>query len=90
MSAMDQMFANMIKNALPPEIVALMSPENIQAFGEKINNYLLSQAQFQENVSTVIVSIIDKLNIIEGKIDNVNCNGSNRDSSRSARRSQPK
>lgn len=40
MSATEDMLANMLRKALPAEVMEMLSPDNIAAFGEKINFYI--------------------------------------------------
>lgn len=41
MSAMEDMLASMLKKAMPPEVAALLTPEKINEFGERINAFLV-------------------------------------------------
>lgn len=75
MSAMETMLTNMLKGLLPAEVLELMTPEKLNAFGAQVNAYLESQKQFQENT-------ISALNAINERFDNVA--GNNGKSSRNS------
>ena len=62
MSAMDDMLANMLKKALPAEVMQLLSPENVKEFGEKINAF--------------ITDIRERLERIESKLERIENGGS--------------
>lgn len=41
MSAMEKMLADVLKKAIPPEVMEFLTPEKIQELGETINAFLL-------------------------------------------------
>jgi hypothetical protein len=55
MSVMSDMLADMLKKALPPEVMEMLTPENIKALGEKVNAFLIDHK--------------DQIDRIENKLD---------------------
>lgn len=51
--SMNDMLADMLKKAIPPEVMELLSKEQIEAMGEKINAFVLD---IRENFGTVIAN----------------------------------
>ena len=74
MSAMEQMLANMLKNALPAEVMDLLSPEKLQEFGERINAYIIDNKNSLEQILTNQDAILNRLTLIEERLDNARCN----------------
>lgn len=50
MSALDNMLADMLKKAIPPEVAELLSPEKLNEFGEKINSYIVDTRERLERI----------------------------------------
>jgi hypothetical protein len=50
MSAMEDMLAKMLQKALPPELMALLTPANIEEFG---NNIAAFAAEIRERLSNI-------------------------------------
>jgi hypothetical protein len=71
MSAMEQMLAGMLKNALPAEVMELLSPEKLQEFGERINAYITDNKNGIEQILTNQDAILNRLTLIEERLDNV-------------------
>lgn len=54
MSALDNMLADMVKKAIPPEVMELLSPEKLQEFGDKINGYIVDTRERLDRIEKAI------------------------------------
>lgn len=50
MSAMSDMLGDMLKKAIPPEVAAMLTPENMNAIGEKANAFI---AELRSTLSSI-------------------------------------
>lgn len=56
MLGVQDMLADMLKKAIPEEVMALLTPDQIQAMGEKINAFV---TDIRENFQTIIARQAD-------------------------------
>lgn len=68
MSAMSDMLGDMLKKAIPPEVAAMLTPENINAIGEKANAFILE-------VRSTLNSIKETQSLILKRIERIEENG---------------
>lgn len=65
MSSMDTMLAGVLKKALPPEVLSLLTPEKIKEISEGINAYIVNTRDSLERIEAqnmVILKAIEDLN----------------------------
>lgn len=87
MSAMEDMLANMLKKALPQEVMGLLTPEKIQELAEKVNAYIIDTRESLDEIkqnTSCIEQILSRLDCIEEELKNVTSKGSGKSSKRSA------
>lgn len=70
MSALDNMLADMLKKALPPEVMEMLAPEKINEFGEKINAFIVDIRQGQQAINERLDKIETILERFENEQDN--------------------
>lgn len=73
MSAMENMLASMLKSVIPPEVMALITPEKMQEFGDKINAYIAEQRESIDLIKQVQMQQLDMLNAIAERLENGGC-----------------
>lgn len=61
MSALEKMVADLLVKALPPEVMALLSPENIKQFGDTINGYIADTRERLERIEQGQKIILERL-----------------------------
>ena len=76
MSAMDKMLGDMLKKAIPPEVLEMLSQENISAFVESANAFKIS-------IESKLDNILENQSVIIERLENVGSEGS-KGSSRSS------
>ena len=58
MSMMSEMLGDMLKKALPPEVIELLTPEKVQEFGERANSFIndlrASLTRIEENQQHIL------------------------------------
>jgi hypothetical protein len=59
---MNEMIADMLTKAIPPEVLAMLQPDNIKAFGDKATAYI-------DGVNAHFAEIKETLARLEEKID---------------------
>lgn len=76
MSAIEDMIGKMLAKALPPEIMAMLTPEKIQAFGDGINKFVTETRENQITIDNKLDQILanqerEKLTLVEisGKVE---------------------
>lgn len=58
---MEDMLGNMLRKALPPEVLEMLAPEKVKEFGEKINAFILDIREGQEAINTRLDRIDERL-----------------------------
>ena len=85
MSAMSDMLGDILKKALPPEVMAMLTPENMQEFGNKANAFISemrSSLHSIEETQTLILKKMERLeNVGSNYSDGRDAIGSNGDKS---------
>lgn len=87
MSVMSDMLADMLKKALPPEVMEMLTPENIKALGEKVNAFLIDHKEQIDRIESKLDALTLTLNtkiysgeyictVTDGDNQNVNSNDS--------------
>ena len=76
MSAMSDMLGDMLKKAIPPEVAAMLTPENMNAIGEKANAFIIEVRSTLSSIEETQTLILKRLERIEG---NGGRDSSNRD-----------
>lgn len=61
MSAMEDMLGNMLKKALPAEVLEMLAPEKVREFGEKINTFLQEVRSGQDAINARLDRIDERL-----------------------------
>lgn len=69
---MSDMFADIIKKAIPPEVLEMLSPEKLKEIGEQANGYAVYLKDHLDNIDNEIVSINSKLSYIVKKLEELN------------------
>lgn len=73
MSAMENMLASMLKSVIPPEVMALITPEKMQEFGDKINAYITEQREDMDLIKQTQMQHSDLLAAIMERLENGGC-----------------
>lgn len=76
MSAMSDMLGDMLKKALPPEVMAMLTPENIKEIGDKANAFIVEVRGTLENIEDTQLLILKRMERLE---ENGGRNSSDRD-----------
>lgn len=72
MSALDNMLGDMLRKAIPPEIMELLTPEKLSEFGDKINGYIVDTRERLERIEQKL----ERLDNVERNNSNSSGNGS--------------
>jgi hypothetical protein len=62
MGAMDEMLASMLKNMLPPEVMELMSAENIGHIKDAVNAFVVDIRESLDTIKAQNEAILERLN----------------------------
>lgn len=65
MSAMSDMLGDMLKKAIPPEVAAMLTPENMNAIGEKANTFIMEMRSSLKSIEDNQILILKKLERLE-------------------------
>lgn len=65
MSAMGDMLGDILKKALPPEVMAMLTPENMQDIGNKANAFIAEMRSSLKSIEDNQLLILKKLERIE-------------------------
>lgn len=65
MSAMSDMLGDVLKKALPPEVMALLTPENMQEIGNKANAFIHEMRSSLHSIEETQSLILKKLERLE-------------------------
>lgn len=63
MSMMAEMMGDMLKKALPPEVMALLTPEKIQELGERMNAFIADLRGSLGRLEANQILIMEALNV---------------------------
>lgn len=63
MSAIEDMVGNMLKKAMPPEIMEMLAPEKVREIGERLNAFV---SDLRENQT----AILERLDRIDERLGN--------------------
>lgn len=87
MSAMDKMLGDMLKRAIPQEVLDLLTPEKIEELGNKISQYITSTGESLARIEAGLLSIEtaqvktkETLITILARLDELETGNDNRDS----------
>lgn len=76
MSAMSDMLGDILKKALPPEVMAMLTPENIKELGDKANGFISEVRNTLTNIENTQALILKRMERLE---ENGGRNSSNGD-----------
>lgn len=62
---LEKMFQDMLSKALPPEIMALLTPEKIEEMGRGINAYVLNSRESLARIEAQNRAIMAALNVVD-------------------------
>lgn len=65
MSAISDMLGDMLKKAIPPEVAAMLTPENMNAIGEKANTFIMEMRSSLKSIEDNQLLILKKLERLE-------------------------
>lgn len=75
MAAMDDMLGKMLQKVIPPEVMAMLTPEKINAVGEGIKNAIIEIKESQAAIITEQERIAATLVLILERMDNAGSDG---------------
>lgn len=76
MSAMETMLLNVLQKALPPEVMAMLTPEKMQEMGERINAYIVDTREKLDKIVEQNEKIIASTKLLLERSDNEQRKGS--------------
>lgn len=70
MSAMEQMLVKVLSQVIPPEVMEILTPDNINQFAEKANAYIISQNEKMDTLVSLQNEMLARLDTVLERLEN--------------------